>query len=80
MTSYLEDSEQCDGKGIEVGRWRSSLEVELTSEELHTEQSKYENEEEEQEEERYDATHWIEQWYYEVPQASPIFCNFEDPQ
>lgn len=53
----MEDSEKCDGKGVEVRGWRARLEVELTAEELHAEQSEYENKEEEQEEEGNDAAH-----------------------
>lgn len=46
ITLYLEDSKQCDRKCIEV-RWRrASLEIELSTKQLHSKQSKDKNEQE----------------------------------
>lgn len=78
--THLEDSEQCDGKGVEVSGRRATLEVELATEQLHTEQREYEDEEEEQEEEGNDAAHRTQQRYHEVPQALPIFGDFKNSQ
>jgi hypothetical protein len=50
-TTYLEDCEECDGKRIEVRGWCPFLEIELTTKQLHTEQSKDKNKQEEQEQE-----------------------------
>ena len=76
----MEDSEKCDGKGVEVGGWRAALEVELATEELHAEKGEYEDEEEEQEQERYDAAHGVEQRDDEVAQRRPILGHLEDAQ
>jgi hypothetical protein len=57
LQTYLEDCEECDGECIEVGGWCFLLKIELTTKELHTEQSKDENEQEEQEQEGDDGTH-----------------------
>ena len=78
--TYLEDSEQRDGKGVEVGGRRAWIAVELAAEQLHTEQREYENEEEEQEEQGDDATHRAEQRYYEVSQALPVFGDLKNSQ
>lgn len=77
---YLEDSEQRNGKGVEVGRWRAALKVELTAKQLHTEQRKYENKEEEQEQKGDNAAHRVEQRYNEIPQARPVLGYFEYPE
>lgn len=76
----MEDSEQRDGKGVEVGGRRAVLEIELTAEQLHAEQREYEDEEEEQEEQGNDATHRAEQRYYEVPEALPVFGDLKNSQ
>lgn len=57
----MEDSEKCDGKGVEISGWRAGLKVKLSTEQLHSQQSEYENEEEEQEQEGNDAAHRVEQ-------------------
>lgn len=36
-STYLEDSEKCDGKGVEVRGRRTRFKIELTAEELHAE-------------------------------------------
>lgn len=59
--TYLEDSKQRNRKCVEIGSGCLIFKIELTTEELHTEQREYQYEEEEQEEERNDAAHRIEQ-------------------
>lgn len=78
--THLEDSEQCDGKGVEVSGRRAFVEVELAAEKLHTEQREYEDEQEEQEEKGNDAAHRAQQRYHEVPQALPVFGDLKNSQ
>ena len=55
LSTCLKDCEQSVYGGVEVGGWRSVLEVELAPEELHPQQGKDEYEQEEKQEEGHDG-------------------------
>lgn len=74
---YLEDSEQRDRKGVEVGRRGAVLEVELSPKELHSKQREDENEQEEKEQQRDNGSHWVEEGYHQVPKWCPVFGDLE---
>lgn len=58
--THLKHGQQSYRKRVEVRRWRSFLEVELSAEQLHAEQCKYQYEQEQQEKQRYDWSHGVE--------------------
>lgn len=64
--TYLEDSKQRNGKGIEVGRRCAFLEVELSPKELHAKQGKDKNEQEEKEQQRNDGSHRVQERYHQI--------------
>ena len=65
----LEDGEEGDDEGVEVGVRCSLGEIKGAAEELHSEQSKDENEEKEEEKEGEDGAHGVEEGDDKVPQG-----------
>ena len=57
----LKDGEHGDGKGVEIGRRRSVREIESSTEQLHAQKSKNQDEKEEKEEQGNDGLHGAEQ-------------------
>jgi hypothetical protein len=49
METHLEHRQQSDRKRVEVRRWRTLLEVELPTKQLHAEQREYQYEQKQQE-------------------------------
>lgn len=76
----MEDSEECDRKGVEVRGRSSRIEVELTTKKLHSKKGEDKDKEEEQEQKRNDTAHRIEQRDHEVSKAGPIFGDLENSQ
>ena len=65
---HLEDGEEGDHEGVEIGVRRPVREVEGTAEQLHPQQSEDQDEEKEEEEEGEDGTHRVEKRDDQVPQ------------
>ena len=79
-SQHLEDGEEGDHEGVEVGVGRPVREVEGTAEELHPQQGEYEDEEKEKEEEGEDGAHGVEKGDDQVPQGGPVLRHFEYSQ
>ena len=75
----LEHREQGNHKTVEVLRWRLLFEVEVTTEQLHTEQREDQDEQEEQKQQRDNGAHRIQQRDDEILERRPIFGHFENP-
>ena len=69
---HLEDGEESDVEGVEVGGWCSLREIEGSPKELHPQQSEDENEKEEEKEEGEDGPHGTQQGYHKVAQRRPV--------
>lgn len=64
--TYLEHSEESNGKRVEIG-WRCSIgEIELTTKQLHTKESEYEDEQEEKKQQGNNGSHGIEKRYHKI--------------
>ena len=67
-SQHLEDGEEGDDEGVEIGVRRPVREVEGTAEQLHPQQGEDEDEEKEKEEEGEDGAHGVEKGDDQVPQ------------
>lgn len=76
----LENGEEGDDEGVEVGVWSPIREVEGSSKELHSQEGEDEDEEKEKEEKGEDGAHGVEKGDDEVPQRGPVLGHLEDPQ
>ena len=65
---HLEDGEEGDHEGVEIGVRRPVREVEGTAEQLHPQQGEDQDEEKEKEEEGEDGSHRVEEGDDQVPQ------------